>query len=42
LLGASKSIQGEREKWQTRETLARGAYGGTPLHSNGKEKWNYK
>ena len=26
-------------KWQTRETLARGVYGGyTPLYTNGKEK----
>ena len=33
-------IQGERErKWQTRETLARGVYGGyTLLHTKGKEK----
>ena len=40
--GASLTIQRYRvreRKWQTRETLARGVYGGyTPLHTNGKEK----
>ena len=30
----------EREKWQTKETLSRGVYGGyTPRHTNGKEKY---
>ena len=40
-LGASKSTQRYKvreRKWQTRETLARGVYGGyTPLHTNGKK-----
>jgi len=41
LTGASYSIQRYRvrEKRQTRETSARGVYGGyTPLQSNGKHK----
>jgi len=42
LARASKSIQRYRvrkRKWQTRETLARGVYGGyKPLHTNEKEK----
>ena len=42
LRGTSYNIQRYRvreRKLQTRETLARGEYGGyTPLHKNGKEK----